>query len=270
MRQRERPQPQVRGRVGHHAQHELDRLDGLVDHQLAEPVVVVPAPILPAMVVPAVPPALLVRLRLGQRRVLHVARRALLGLAVDDAGLGAEQHGDAGEGQQEEKYLVCCGLWCLGGGRGGSRSSSRLHTAKPSPPPTITNRSTAALCCESKQRTRYLQRGLAPKHGLDDRARGEGDGDEGVDEVGRLAAPTRAAVLQGAHVGGGALPHHAGLGGAGLGREAVDVAGGGGVGAGRVLERVGVQELARGREHALLPVDGPLGEDEHHHVPRKG
>lgn len=118
MRQGQRPQPQVRGRVGHHAQHELDRLDRLVDHQLAEAVIIMPPTVLPA---PMVVPALLVVLVpavLGQRRVLHVARRALLGLPVDDAGLGAEQHGDAGEGEEEEEdlWLVGFGWWSVGVG----------------------------------------------------------------------------------------------------------------------------------------------------------
>lgn len=101
VREGERPQAEVRGGVAHHAQHELDRLDRLVNHHLAEPAVLVMPPVPAPVVVPAL---LVVGVLLRQRRVL-VACRALLVLAVDDAGLGAEEDGDGGEGQEEEEDL---------------------------------------------------------------------------------------------------------------------------------------------------------------------
>ena len=40
----ERPQAEVRRRVADHAEHELDRFDGLVDDDFAEVVLLVPPP----------------------------------------------------------------------------------------------------------------------------------------------------------------------------------------------------------------------------------
>lgn len=88
----------------------------------------------------------------------------------------------------------------------------------------------------------HLNSRLSRVHGLVAAARGESDVDERGDQVRGLTAVSGSSVIKGAHVGGSAR--------------------------GRALNvhRSPAVE-ASGRVHAVLPVDGPLHEDEDDHVP---
>ena len=88
----------------------------------------------------------------------------------------------------------------------------------------------------------HLNASLALEHRLVGRPRGERDVDERGDEVGGLAAVAGASVVEGTHLGGGATRVASLV----LGSPAV---------------------IAGGCVHAVLPVDGPLHEDQDDHVP---
>mmetsp|Transcript_1312 Transcript_1312/g.2274 ORF Transcript_1312/g.2274 Transcript_1312/m.2274 type:complete len:717 (+) Transcript_1312:2347-4497(+) len=101
---------------------------------------------------------------------------------------------------------------------------------------------------EDDQQDNHLHAGLARKHGLLHAAGAQHDADQRGDEVGRLAAIARAPVVQEAD--GGHVP--------------IRVARVGGV------VGVGAVVVAGAHEHAVLPVDGPLDEDQQHHVAEHG